>query len=76
MPKPYWRRCSQDGSGHLPVVVAISALLLAAVPARTYSSEPVDGPAGYEVAGSIHLASGYRACNEFASARSCDTEPN
>jgi hypothetical protein len=46
------------------------------MPARTQSTAPIDGPAGYEVACSIHAASGYRACNDPASARSCDAEAN
>jgi hypothetical protein len=76
MPKPYWKRSARAESAHLPVAAAISALGLTAMPARSQSAAPVDGPAGYEVACSIHSAPGYRACNALASARSCDAEPN
>ena len=58
------------------VVVALAAFTLPAMRLQAQTSAPVDGPAGYEVACSLHSAPGYRACNELPSARSCDSEPN
>ena len=56
--------------------VALAAVTLPATRLQAQGSAPVDGPAGYEVACSLHAAPGYRACNELPSARSCESEPN
>jgi len=41
---------------------------------QAQSGVPVDGPAGYEVACSIHSWPNFRACNELPSARLCESE--
>lgn len=58
------------------VAVALAAVMLPAMRLQAQASAPVDGPAGYEVACSLHAAAVYRACNELPSARSCESEPN
>jgi hypothetical protein len=72
----YCKRLSRLKSAHVAVVVALGSLALTSLRLQARAAALVDGPAGYEVACSIHAASGYRACNELASARSCDAEPN
>jgi len=72
----HWKKSSRPKSIQCLVVLAFAALTLPVTRLQAQSAAPVDGPAGYEVACSIHSASGYRACNELPSARSCDSEPN
>ncbi len=57
-------------------VVASAMLALSAMRLQAQPAAPIDGPAGYEVACSIHSEAGYRACNELPSAHACDAEPN
>src|SRR5579863_991194 len=55
---------------------AVVADALPAMPLQAQPPAPVDGPAGYEVACSLHPASGYRSCSDLASAQACASEPN
>ncbi|HEX2789385.1 MAG TPA: hypothetical protein VHN17_03070 [Steroidobacteraceae bacterium] len=56
--------------------LAFAALALPAARLQAQAAAPIDGPAGYEVACSLHSAPGYRSCSELASAQSCASEPN
>jgi hypothetical protein len=58
------------------IVLAFGALTLPSVGIQAQTKAPVDGPAGYEIACSLHSSPGFRACNELPSARSCDGEAN
>ena len=57
-------------------IFAFAAVALPAVRLQAQTAAPVDGPAGYEVACSLHPASGYRSCSDLPSAQSCASEPN
>jgi hypothetical protein len=71
-----WKKARRSMAIQWLVAVALAAVTLPAMRLQAQSTAPVDGPAGYEVACSLHAAAGYRACNELPSARSCDSEPN
>jgi len=57
-------------------IFAFAAVALPAMRLQAQPPAPVDGPAGYEVACSLHPASGYRSCSDLPSAQSCTSEPN
>jgi hypothetical protein len=60
----------------IPIFVAAAALALPHMRVQAQSTALADGSAGYEVGCSIQASSGLRACDETASARSCDAEAN
>jgi hypothetical protein len=57
-------------------VFALAAVALPGMRSQAQQSAPVDGPAGYEVACSLHPSSAYRSCSDLPSAQSCTSEPN
>ncbi len=57
-------------------VFAFAALALPAMRLEAQPPAPVDGPAGYEVACSLHPSSAYHSCSDLPSAQSCASEPN
>jgi hypothetical protein len=58
------------------LLFAFAAVALPGMCPQAQPAAPVDGPAGYEVACSLHPSSAYRSCSDLASAQSCATEPN
>jgi VHL beta domain len=71
-----WKCTSGLKRAYASAVFALGVLALPSVRLSAQTAAPVDGPAGYEVACSIHSAAGYRACDQLPSARSCNAEPN
>jgi hypothetical protein len=63
-------------SMQISIALAIGALVMPIALLQAQPAALIDGPAGYGIACSIQAAKGYRACDDLASARSCDTEAN
>jgi hypothetical protein len=60
----------------VPVLVAAAAFALPVMRLQAQPTAIADGVAGYEIACSIQDSSGFRACGEPPSGRSCETEGN
>jgi hypothetical protein len=67
----HFRKLSKNS---IPIVVAAAAFTLPAMRLQAQPTAIADGVAGYEVACSIQDSSGFRACGEPPSGRSCDAE--